>query len=75
MEGVLDIRNRGPCERREAGLNMNTDKEYSSFTGAMADFFGKKEGQSLAEFGQELKALTPETKAFFLGYRFVASVG
>lgn len=59
---------------------MNTDKQYSSFTAAMADYFGKLEGQSLGDFSKELKALSPKDRQFFFdglkanGYKFDANV-
>jgi len=37
-----------------------------SFTKAIVDYFGKKPGQTLPEFQQELKALTPEDRAYFV---------
>ena len=37
-----------------------------SFTKAIVDYFGKKPGQTLPEFQQELKALTPEDRAYFI---------
>jgi hypothetical protein len=37
-----------------------------SFTKAVVDYFGKKPGQTLPEFQQELKALTPEDRAYFI---------
>jgi hypothetical protein len=37
-----------------------------SFTKAVVDHFGKKPGQTLPEFQQELKALTPEDRAYFI---------
>jgi len=37
-----------------------------SFTKAVVDYFGKKPGQTLPEFQQELKALTPEDRAYFV---------
>lgn len=55
---------------------MNTDKTYASFTTAMLDFFGKAEGQSLSDFGKELKALSPADREYFfkglqgVGYKF-----
>jgi hypothetical protein len=60
---------------------MDTSKEYTSFVGAMADFFGRQEGQTLGDFNKELKALDTAQRAFFLGelkrigYKFSASVG
>jgi hypothetical protein len=36
-----------------------------SFTGAMKQFFGLKDGQQLKDFAAELKALTPEDKMEF----------
>lgn len=33
-----------------------------SFAKACADFFGKKPGQKLQDFAQELRALTPEDR-------------
>lgn len=36
-----------------------------SFTKAVNEFFGRKPGQSLQEFQQELKALSPEDRAYF----------
>jgi hypothetical protein len=59
---------------------MDISKTYTSFVGAMADFFGRKEGQSLGEFNMELKALTPEDRKFFFaglkqnGYKFTDAV-
>ena len=44
-----------------------------SFTKAIVDYFGKKPGQTLPEFQQELKALTPEDRAYFI--REFAKVG
>lgn len=38
------------------------DKKSSS-TKALKDFFGFKEGQRLADFAEELKALSPAEKA------------
>jgi len=36
-----------------------------SFTAACKDFFGYKPGQTLSEFMNEVRALTPEDKAYF----------
>lgn len=36
-----------------------------SFVSAMKDYFGLKEGQSLNEFAQELRNLSPADKAWF----------
>jgi hypothetical protein len=59
---------------------MDKDKTYTSFVGAMADFFGRMEGQSLGDFNKELKSLTPAERAWFfvnlksIGYKFTDSV-
>ena len=37
--------------------------QSSSFVGACMDFFGKKPGQTLTEFGAEIKALTEKDRA------------
>lgn len=37
-----------------------------SFTKAIVDYFGKKPGQTLQEFQGEIKALTPEDRAYFI---------
>jgi hypothetical protein len=48
-----------------------------SFAAAMLDYFGKKQGESSLEFMAEMKALTPEDKAWFranlpsVGYEIV----
>ena len=39
--------------------------EQLTFTQAMNRCFGKKEGQSMAQFADELKKLTPEDKEYF----------
>ena len=39
--------------------------QFNSFSGAMLAFFGKKSGQTTAEFSAELKTLSPEDRAFF----------
>jgi len=36
--------------------------ETMSFIKACSTFFGRREGQSLAEFGQEIKALTEQDR-------------
>lgn len=36
-----------------------------TFTKAIVEFFGKKPGQTLPEFMQEIKALTPADRAYF----------
>jgi len=36
-----------------------------SFVEAMRDYFGLKEGQTLSDFYQELKALSTEDRAWF----------
>lgn len=36
--------------------------EQKTFLKAMSDFFGKKEGQSLREFNEELKTLSQEDR-------------
>lgn len=55
---------------------MNIDKVYPSTKAAIMDFFGKKEGQDLKAFAEELKGLSTDDMAFFRaelernGYRF-----
>ena len=44
---------------------MDNRASINSLPAAMMDFFGKKPGQTTAEFVQELKGLTPEDKAEF----------
>lgn len=44
---------------------MNT--QYRSITLALKDFFGYLPGQSLQEFGAEIKALTTADKEWFVG--------
>jgi len=41
---------------------MDTNKEYSGLMSACMDYFGKKEGQKLPEFRDEVNALTAEDK-------------
>lgn len=41
------------------------EMKKTSFVMAMREFFGFKEGQTLSQFSEELKALTPEDRAFF----------
>jgi len=53
-------------------------KQDTTFAGAMMDFFGRKEGQSLQAFATEIRELSAEEKAWFraelekLGYTFKA---
>lgn len=48
----------------------------TTFVQAMLDFFGRLPGQSLMDFHTEIKALTPEDRAYFtaglagIGYQF-----
>lgn len=44
-----------------------------TLTKAIHDFFGKKPGQSLGEFQNEIRALTSEDRAYFV--REFAKVG
>lgn len=37
----------------------------STLTKALKDYFGYKPGQNLTEFMQEIKALTPDDRAYF----------
>lgn len=39
--------------------------QQMTFTKAIVEFFGKKEGQSPGQLMQEIKALTPEDRAYF----------
>jgi len=53
-------------------------KHDTTFVGAMLDFFGRKESQSLQDFAAEIRALSAEEKAWFraelerFGYTFRA---
>ncbi len=40
--------------------------EKMTFTTAMNKFFGKKDGQTMSEFSQELKALTMDDRRWFV---------
>ena len=44
-----------------------TDKpgEFEGLPRALKDFFGKKDGQGLADFAREIKALTDADKRWF----------
>lgn len=44
-----------------------------TLTKAIHDFFGKKPNQSLGEFQSEIRALTPEDRAYFI--REFAKIG
>ena len=54
------------------------EKIQKSFTAAMRDYFGFREGKTLQDFSQELRALTPQEKDWFkeqletVGYEIVA---
>lgn len=37
-----------------------------TFVAAIRSFFGQKPGQTMPEFAQELKALTPEDRVYFI---------
>jgi len=39
-----------------------------SFVKACAEFFGRKPGQTLADFAAELKALSPKDRADMIGW-------
>ena len=43
-------------------MNNAAATPTKSFAGACREFFGMHPGQNIAEFGAELKALTPEDK-------------
>lgn len=36
-----------------------------TFTQALVEYFGKRQGETLPEFTQEIKALTPADRAYF----------
>jgi len=40
-------------------------KKDTTFVRAMVDFFGRKPGETLQEFAQELRTLTAEDKTWF----------
>jgi hypothetical protein len=44
-----------------------------TFVRAVNEYFGRKPGQNLTEFQAELKALTPEDRAYFI--REFAKIG
>lgn len=46
-------------------MTTNNQPATRSFTAAMKDAFGFAPGQGLKDFGQELKSLSPEDRAFF----------
>ena len=52
---------------------MDTAKEYISYAGAIRDFFGMKPGETIAQFMEELKALTPTDKEEIV--RFLIKLG
>lgn len=40
--------------------------KYNSFSGLMLGFFGKKPGQTTTDFSNELKALSPADRQYFI---------
>jgi hypothetical protein len=43
-----------------------------AFTAAIAKYFGRKDGQSMGEFAEEIRALTPKDKEELRGMLSVA---
>ena len=56
----------------------NLDKTYNGLNGALMDFFGKKAGQDLKGFQEEVKTLTAAQRDFLrreliaLGYQIAS---
>jgi hypothetical protein len=54
------------CIQQELPKQERNEKMSVTFSRAIVEYFGKKPGQTLSEFTAELKALTPEDRAYFV---------